>query len=519
MVLPPLKVSLSPLSSMSTELSTTQKSICPRATRAREVVGALRAIIFLGAIGFVLSPVFVFASGEILNLTDYGAGSQLGGIGEVHWTPIANGEVGSFDYYSRYFQTLNPSHTLFYKLWVWSGGTFTTELDCVSPSQSITAWGIAAYNVGPTNLISVGMSGTECDVDTGTTYGLRANVNGSYTDGNLIYHYGDGPTQLDTYLVVSSATIPDTSTRIISSTPAGGSTQATSSSFTFGSDIYINTNDYDDDWYFRLRYKRNQDDQAAVSLIAAEGGLWNTITWDAPLDIGENNLSTTTDLSEANYGEYTIELQIRKPSWTNSIAEFFGLGNLTDNEIVVSSTTQFTLVQRTAYDIFVASTTAQINEFFASSTLSIADAKAACGLSITGFSITDCLGFLFGWQSQPMSLAIENIKTGFFRYAPWGYITRSVVIMTTTSTSTLPTLTYTFPSSAPSYLANATFSFNPWQYFYTSGAPVYDEIKSNTDDKNIWEIFEPIISLIVYLSLILLIIKDLTHVHPNSKNL
>jgi len=312
-----------------------------------------------------------------------------------------------------------------------------------------------------------------------------------------------------------SEPLVDDTTRIYYLDPSDGETVSTSTSQIFYVDYYLEQDRYEPDLYMELSFLRQQDTQAAV---ANQELLWKKYALNDPILDGFHSLSTTTDTSDWEEGLYFYRAAIlRQSSWWETGLSWIGLGFLNQDEVVASTTT-FIYGQPTSFDSFIASTSAALDLFNASTTLSLADVKAACSLS-TSFSIVDCFSYLFSWQPTQMNYAIQNMKEGFFSYVPFGYLTRSFEILSNPSTSTLPTLSYTFPASAPSFLASSTFSFNPWQYFYVDGAPIKDEIVANDGSgKNIWDIFQPLIEIIVYISLILLVIKDLTGIHPNHKD-
>ena len=323
-------------------------------------------------------------------------------------------------------------------------------------------------------------------------------------------------------VTVDDLDFPSNFDRFITLEPGNMQTVGTTTYQFHAASFYISSSTDTSDYFMRFKWKRNQDDQAAVALIAAQGGNWITYDFDPNdwgVDPGYNIIATNTLF--AVEGQYTFVAEVRRSSWVNTALGWVGLDSLYDGGLIMSSSTQFIAGYQTAYDQFIASTTQSSSEFFASSTITLADAKKYCSLSLD-FSISDCFGVVFGWQSGPMATAFNNIKNGFFSYVPFGYVTRFVTVITDTSTTTLPSLTYTFPASAPGFMANADFTFNPWQYFYTDGSPVKDEIVANDGSgKNIWEIFEPIINIIVYITLLFMIIRDLTGIdratHPREK--
>jgi len=288
--------------------------------------------------------------------------------------------------------------------------------------------------------------------------------------------------------------------------PSGNEVVPDSSENIFYAGLYLTEDDYEPNMFIRLKYVRQQDLQAAV---ANTDLLWVSFDLNDVITSGYNFVSTSTgDLGLKGVYYFTAELR-KDPAWYTTAFSWINPFSSLDPDIVVSSTTTFIYDEMTTFDQFVASTTQNIVDYMASSTLDFEQAKNSCW-SLSGFDFTDCMNFIFGWQQIPMSNAINNIKDNFFTYAPFGYVKRTYEIMSTTSTSTLPVLSYTFPNDSRfGDMANKEFSFDIWQYFYTDGAPVKDEIKSLGTNKDIWEIFGPITQIIVYMTLLVLIIRDL----------
>ncbi|MES3005552.1 MAG: hypothetical protein V4664_01245 [Patescibacteria group bacterium] len=133
----------------------------------------------------------------------------------------------------------------------------------------------------------------------------------------------------------------------------------------------------------------------------------------------------------------------------------------------------------------------------------------SCAIGFS-FNWSECFAGLFGWQSLAMKSGFEQLKNGFLSIAPFGYVTRTMIILNSQATTTLPVLSYTFPSNySISFFQNQTFSFDIFQYFFQTGNLIHTIESTGSDPKDIWEITEPWFKLLLYLSLLFLIVGDL----------
>lgn len=354
-------------------------------------------------------------------------------------------------------------------------------------------------------------SGESVTPSGGSVIVIRARGSTTYTPPSLHECWsGDCYTSFNEAWIEISSTpyVVDTTTRIIDITPANAATIATSTTATIGGEVYINPADYMSGMYYRIKFARYSSSQASVANIE---GLYTT--FDFPLVSGLNSLSTTTPITAI--GKYTMQSQIRKPSITTTVLSWFGLTNLYDGGKVMEQRSTFIASQLNGFDTFVASTTAAIDTYLASSTISMASCT-----SWTSFAFSDCLALLFVPQAEPIGSAFEDFKNGFLSYAPIGYITRVAEILSNSATTTLPDVTYTFDDEFPvEALQGQNFTFSPWEHLFVSGSILNDQLVSRGDDpKNVWEIFEQLITLIVYMTLAFMVLKDLTHIHPQRKS-
>jgi hypothetical protein len=121
------------------------------------------------------------------------------------------------------------------------------------------------------------------------------------------------------------------------------------------------------------------------------------------------------------------------------------------------------------------------------------------------------------WPGQQ---AISDDFTIIQQTPPWGYIFRVVDILNaTTTTTTLPTIDYTFASSSPMSVIG-DIHFDPFGEIAQSGALINQMTSDRPDHATVWTIMMPIVNIFVYLVLFTMIVHDLTGIysHDKSKN-
>lgn len=319
--------------------------------------------------------------------------------------------------------------------------------------------------------------------------------------------------------VVSAET--ETRTRFISLTPANGSTVATSTNV--GALVYANPDDFPN--YGILRITASQDSAFAC--------MNSTVLYDAIYTCGEDNdvslpfeivfedtlerlIAGTENLIASTTfpagGDWTLKYEIQQVS-----EPWYFLGLYNTYNTIVSTTTNITIGQQNLMDIrreeldeasrqFASSTASGIGATLASTTLQF---KNACKIISTTFDMGDCLT-LAVW---PGSAALAENYSILKQTPPWGYIFRILDIANMdNATTTLPVISYTFADSNPMSTLGA-ISFDPFDQIAEAG-DLIRELKSDRDnEKDVWTIFMPFITIFMYLVLIFKIIHDLTGIH------
>jgi hypothetical protein len=254
-----------------------------------------------------------------------------------------------------------------------------------------------------------------------------------------------------------------------------------------------------------MKYTRNSSSQASV---ANPDSLFTTLTFPI-VSSGAFSFSTTSPALGG--GTYTMNTQIMTGTWLGSVLNFFGFGAYATQDVRTSLTTSFTAAAPNGFDILVASTTASMSTYLASSTISM----AACGVSFD-FNVTDCLNLLFVPQPQFIGQQLGALKNGFLSYAPWGYLTRTIVILSGQASSTLPTFTTTIALGSPTDTDTMTFDMGD---MVSGGGTLLNSIKdTQTGTMSAQDIIEPWVRLFIALFVVIVIVRDLTHMGTSGRH-
>lgn len=462
------------------------------------------------ALSFIIVVIFLLplkASAVVLYQQDSGADSVI-------ITGVTFGSLGSFVPSSNIVITSNS----YVSLTASSSNHLQTYNFFISSTTDIsTSFG----NFGPFtipegfNFLYSNWQNADTTLIAGHTYYV-----GSFASGDVIEFKSDYGGNFMGQIVSTLADLNlQQTTRFTEVIPANEETVSSTTDFSYGAGLWITPQDFEEGDYVRVRYVKNVNLQTAVSNTNL---LWKEVDFDNDgigFTSGFNFIFATTTALED--GQYTMEWTLRRKGFLNSIASWWGLNNLFGTEIVVSTSTQFIVGARSSFDELMHNTQVGLNNFVASSTLALQDVKNYCSFS-TSFSFVDCLSALFLPNFQDIRNVFDRLNDTLFTYAPVGYVRRFIEIATQTSTSTLPTISYTFPNVYPfnqlGGVGGSNFHFNPWPYMNmnATGTPLHDTKSLGDDPKNIWEIMEPFYKIVVYLGLIFMIVHDLTNIHKNG---
>jgi len=366
----------------------------------------------------------------------------------------------------------------------------SADIDCASIPTTAGALGVDGGSPWG-YLVTEALYGNDCDITTSQVVYARLVDGASNPQGSVAGI---------TYWALYTGAVPDY-TRFISTVPVYGATVATST--TIGATGFLESDDYTDDSYLWIRYW-NQTAQY-VSAVAVDALPEGSI--EIPInDSGSFTLSTTTEFLRT--GVYMVTYSVINPSF---LAQVPILNYYVQGDTIISTSTKITVVQPTALDLVLASSTASLAEFLLTGTTT--NPVLDCDFN-TSFSLESCLVSLVIPPTSLLQQNFDRAKTLVFRSWPLGYVTRAIEIVTTQATSTLPTISYTFATSTA--LAGNTWNIDPW----TGTASVINSLKSIAPvPKTAWDIVSTVIDLVIYLSLFIMIMHDITGVYKHNKRL
>ena len=358
----------------------------------------------------------------------------------------------------------------------------------------------------------------------GTTYGvgfLSGSDSSGYPNGNTYSMQAGDYLVLTDDDTVYSAVPTDTSTHFISVSPANGTTTATTSPV--GASVHANPEDFPN--YGRVHAHFTQESafacQNSGAVYDAVGKCSGANAPASPIDI---DFSTST-LNRLVSGDYTLSQTITfggGGNWTGVFTidqvsqPWYYLGLFSSYNTLVSTTTHFVIGSLSPMDIvrqavasssaaFASTTRTGIGAILASTTASLVNACNPFG----GFNPGDCLTLTIWPGEQAVSDDFTIIK----QTPPWGYIFRVIDLLNaTTSTTTLPTIDYSFASTSPMAVMG-NIHFDPFGSVAQAGALIGEMHSDQAGAPTVWTIMMPIVNIFVYLVLIFMILHDLTGIH------
>lgn len=295
----------------------------------------------------------------------------------------------------------------------------------------------------------------------------------------------------------------DTTTRFISVVPQNATTTATTTSV--GSHLYVNENDYDSDIYLRVMLENQSSVYCFATGVALDfqkcnqSGSFGLSRWtvDFPLVSGDNDVSTTSP--QLMLGRWTAKYVVYDP-------RFFGVWN----DVLISTTTSFLVSTSTSIDLV-------LQDVRASLASTSQDYFSSCN-PISNWDFMKCLSgattFLFIPQSNDIQETVDSLYNDFLTRFPVGYITRFVSILRSTASTTPPAISYTFGSSSPQMLQGLTYSIQIYDHFGELTTITSDD----GENKNIWDIINPVIQVLVALGVLYVILDDLLGFGINRLN-
>lgn len=407
------------------------------------------------ALVFILSPLFVFASTEVFPT-----------IPTDITTPVD----------LRSFLDGSPNYWL---AWYTYRGLFPDETDLVNSTicfeVSGNGYGLLAF-AGNANPIPDGVYYTRL---------------GQVADGQC----GTATTTdiYFTWAITGGQVLGDTSTRIISITPVDGATVSTTT--TVGIAGYVSPLDSLESPVVTIGlYSKNCGGFAGDVIQAVNGECAKMITYNATTS---GYFSTTTTINFSPWGgvwNYTGKIKT---------SSYCILGYCFKNTEIAATSTTFTIGEPSMLDLFLASSTARIVQALHDEDID------SCNPLSGVFDILRCLAVMTVPDRDAFSIVLTDLHDEILTVVPFGYLTRFLAIITNNATTSLPSFTATFLTAA-----NATTSITfDMQDMLAGGSALVSNIQDPESGNTFREILEPFIQLFVYLTLVIVIVKDLTIRH------
>lgn len=305
--------------------------------------------------------------------------------------------------------------------------------------------------------------------------------------------------------------LSNTNTRIVSFTPVDGFVATTSNATTtvdFNLHAYVNENDIGNFLTVKINY-RNIDQNSLLNAPCTSldiAGTCSSYTFTlfsgTATTSGDFYFASTSVLARGNYRvEASIDTATQLLGLNLGFFTFLGAQSQVQNhQFIVGSST---FIGNISQNLFT-----EVDSFFGSLPATSTEALAGTCNPLGGvFDIRQCMAFLFIPDANHLKTSMENLRIGVFQKMPFGYLTRVIDLLATSSTTTLPVLSYTFQSDSP--LSGDTLSFDTGAYMQQASA-LSAQMVSNTDGQTVWEIFALPVKLFIYLVLVFAMMKDIT---------
>lgn len=287
-------------------------------------------------------------------------------------------------------------------------------------------------------------------------------------------------------------------TQIATVTPASASTIASSTAATFGVTGFVNPSDYIPGMSVTMSYSPYIASQEASALPSS---YFTTVSF--PIT-ASGSFSFSTSSPALTVGNYTMQTSIVGASSVN----FFGLFSFNvpfTQQTYTSTSTTFIVDELNGFDVYMASSTEALQSILNETGTS----SQACAIGVT-FNVNGCIGYIFIPQPQVLDQQFQQFYNSFLTYAPWGYLTRLIVILSSQGTSSLPSATATVALPYAFGNANDTtdLTIDPTATLAEASSDL-NSVDANGTDLNWQQVLEPYVQLFIGFTLLFIIVHDL----------
>lgn len=326
----------------------------------------------------------------------------------------------------------------------------------------------------------------------------------------LEYYYDSGTDQIT--IQASSSEPTDTTTRIIDFLPENATT--TQNPVYFELNAYINSDDLGTVKGVSLSF-HNIDQNVLLLGALSPNDIW--LLQDEDIETsGFYSFSTSTILIAE--GNYRIEACIKRSFFGDTfgliggwiIDAFSDVNDCQSHQFIVGTSTFIGNISQNLWS--------DTQDFFGNSTATSSEALAiTCNPFSSQFGIRECGAFLFVPDAYQLSLTMTEARRAFLSRVPWGYFSRTIEIMSSPATSSLPSFTTNIRMGAGSDMSPATTSITFDIGDMVAGASaIVDGIRDPIHNQSFRSVFEDWIKGGVALLVILTIIADIAMSHKND---
>jgi hypothetical protein len=273
-------------------------------------------------------------------------------------------------------------------------------------------------------------------------------------------------------------------THLISISPLATTTATTSTLEYTG---YLASSDLGSTTSLIASYSSPNCSATAGSAIDAFNGSCNFVLTFPIYSAGNFDISTSTTFQYGGVWNEVVSLQN-----ANAVTCIFGFCFGGSTSLLSQLSGSFTVGSLGAFDIiqtYVASSSQAVAAGVASTSAAV---SSLCNPFSGSFNVPTCLYVLVVPSGSDMTTFFSGVSGQFLQYAPWGYVSRFMAIISNNvSTTSLPCLCLTIPSVAPFPQAmwGSSFDFTPWGAFSSSSVLV--STVSPIDGKTFTDIITP----------------------------
>lgn len=313
-------------------------------------------------------------------------------------------------------------------------------------------------------------------------------------------------------LIGNNDELQNFNTRIISFLPENATT--TTNPPYFELNAYVAAEDLGTIKGIRLSF-HNIDQNVLIIGALSPSDIWLV---DEEIETAGEFFFSTSTVSVAD-GNYRIEACIDRTFFGDDFGLIGGwiIGAFTDvddcqsHQFIVGTSTFIGNISQNLWQ--------DTQDFFGNSTATSSEALAAtCNPLSSSFGIRECTAFLLVPDPLQLSQTMTEARSAFLSRVPWGYFTRTIDIMSSQATTTLPSFTTNIQIGAGSDMSPASTSITIDIADMVAGAgSLVDGIEAvGYEGVGFRTVFEDWIKGMVALLVILTIVADVAQSHRNE---